>query len=152
MFNHIWIVSARGDENKSCWHATRSNSWLLSGVLLSTSKLPPCRLWWGQSSPVQVLLAQLTGLWLILCPHLVPLWQPQKCPHVSLIPLYTGGRLSLHTDDSWLLDRCSTPVWKFPICFLYKWSWVELFWQVGHISRIGMTCCFDTFKSDCKHC
>lgn len=95
MFNHIWIVSARQDEDKSCWHATRSISWPCEVCSSRPVSSPPCRLWWGQSSPAQAPPAQLTALWLIPCPHLVPLRQPQKCPHVSLIPLSTQEAVSL---------------------------------------------------------
>lgn len=60
--------------------------------------------------------------------------------------------VSPHNDDSWLFTGCSTPIWKCPICSLYKWSWVELFWQVGRSSLTGMTCSFDAFKSNCMCC
>ena len=134
------------------------NTWLHQYKVLHTlTSMPhPCRLWWSQSHPVQVPPADLTALWLISVSSPCPApTVPKMSPHLThplSLSLATQETVSPHIDDSWLFNWCSTLVWKCPICFLYKWSWVELFWQVGHISPIGMTCCFDPFKSNCECC
>lgn len=110
----------------------------------------------GKALPLQPVMkseappVDLTALWLI------PVSSPCPAPAVPKMSRHLTHPLSLsvspHNDDSWLFTGCSTPIWKCPICSLYKWSWVELFWQVGRSSLTGMTCCFDAFKSNCMCC
>lgn len=84
---------------------------------------------------------------LLPCPSLTA---PEMSPHLTHRALFTQETFSPRTDDS--LNWCSTPVWKFPICSLYKWSWLGLFWQVAHMSWIGMTCCFVLMPSNQTTC
>ena len=144
----IWDVF-QGEDDKSCWHATRSTHDSSRCEHIDWWALPLQPVMKSEAPPVD-----LTALWLI------PVSSPCPAPAVPKMSRHLTHPLSLslslsvspHNDDSWLFTGCSTPIWKCPICRFYKWSWVELFWQVGRSSLTGMTCCFDAFKSNCMCC